>query len=108
MVFTAGTAVVDVTLTGVEEVVARTGELDATFVDTTELEEAFADVAWTAFVDEETARAVEVRTAANVVVVDIVCISPEVGAPARACSFGMKELLEVMVMDIREVSAEIL
>jgi hypothetical protein len=90
VVFTTGTAVVDVTLAGgVKEVTARTSELDVTFVDTTGLEEAFADVACTGFVDEETTRAVVLTAAKDVVVVDIVLISPAVGAPARACSFGI-------------------
>lgn len=99
VVFTTGTAVVEVTLTGVDVVTARTCELVVAFGATTRLDDTRVDVG-TAFVDELTARAiVEVRTGATaVVVVDIVWISPDVGAPARAYNFGMRNLLSAMLM----------
>lgn len=97
-----GAAVVEVTLTGVEVVTARC-ELVVTFGAIAEVEGTRTDVACTGVVVGVTALAVEVRTGARAVVeVDIVLASPAVGAPARALSFGRRELLSVMVMNILE------
>ena len=100
-----GATVVELTLTGVE-VVTAPFELVVTFCATAEVEGTRADVACTRVVVGVTALAVDVRTGATAVVeVDIVLASPAVGAPARALSFGRRELLSDMMRNILESQA---